>query len=873
MKKNFFKKLSLVLAFAMVISAFAPAGAVFAAKKPALNAPATKYVHVARNAKGKNYTFNFNIKNKPAGKNKYKWTSSKPAIATVNAKNGIVNAKKAGATNIKVVITPAKGKKVTLTTKLVVRDNITEVAIKNPIDKSIVVGSDYDFDRTVVETESGATKASATKGITRWLLADKDGKAIKSFADAGKTTFEEIGKFSVTAVSFQSKAKYNEWLEDGEYDLDHKYVTAKSEANTFEVTNEIDEVNQYDLASVDVTFKGKVDANEIQKNLKVQYMIGDVAINEQKIKSVTLDETEKIATVTVYDTFIPGGTYKVTAAGMNVKNFVAATATAEDVKVVEIVTKTATINKETDIDVELKNENGVIINKPSTAPASEALNQRLTFEHTNDAVSLVNGKVFFSKVGDSTEVTTTYHTYNYDEGVEKVIVGKGTIVGVAETTTDIKRISAWSIEEGNTVDFGKTNELIALKDAGRQLHVQLEKTDGTFTNNTVDADLFKLTSSNSNVLFVNNAGELITVREGTVSVAVEYEDKFVGSIIITVKPERKATALMIDKYTATLSNANFDHTDDNLDGNFNATETFTPEIVDQYGIKVAVTAQFDFEAQSSNPQVVAVSGGVFEANPAAAPGVSAAKAGTYRYIVSNSEYPALKRTISINVQQPNSEAVRWEAKADFPRHNGDDTKLLVGADIADKFFNVQLVGYAKNGVAVRHELLTKDQATVANNNYNVKVTDVDTKNPVELVNSADGQTFRYNTVKLNGTAVEKAATGRYIVEIRNAADKLVSRTTATVVDTQPEPELTVKGFRTYETNAVKEAFEDCFDLKLVGDADGLEEITAYNFDQTKSVEGKAYITSVTIKKTLGANTYTFDRAINYYITVPVGFNY
>ncbi|MDF2514208.1 MAG: hypothetical protein K0S04_4074, partial [Herbinix sp.] len=83
MKKNFFKKLSFVMALAMIISVIAPAAGAFAATGLRLNAT-SKTLFLGESTK----SFNFN----PLGMSKgatQKWTSSKPSVATVNAKNGV----------------------------------------------------------------------------------------------------------------------------------------------------------------------------------------------------------------------------------------------------------------------------------------------------------------------------------------------------------------------------------------------------------------------------------------------------------------------------------------------------------------------------------------------------------------------------------------------------------------------------------------------------------------------------------------------------------------------------------------------------------------------------------------------------------------
>ena len=103
MKTKFFKKLSFVLAVAMVLSVFAPAAGAFAAGEPKLNST-KKYLHLS--GKPGSNEFNFNIKNKVKGW-KYFWESADEAVAEVNEKNGVVIATGVGKTKLTVKRLPS----------------------------------------------------------------------------------------------------------------------------------------------------------------------------------------------------------------------------------------------------------------------------------------------------------------------------------------------------------------------------------------------------------------------------------------------------------------------------------------------------------------------------------------------------------------------------------------------------------------------------------------------------------------------------------------------------------------------------------------------------------------------------------------------
>lgn len=239
MKKDLLRKLSLALGLAAMITGLWAASNVLASKDPSLNGPTNgkKYVHLTKPIKGKEYWFNFNVNDKPKGKgNTYTWISSKTDIATVNNR-GFVYAKAPGTTTITCIITTKDGKTIKVPSKkLIVRDNIAKVSIKNPIKakgkrlaNTLVVGEEYDFNRSF-ESKSGSNKK--TSGITRWTVEDDSGEEF-AISPSGLVSLDTAGTYTVKAWSFQSKAKYHDWLID---DLKYKdYVTAVSEDYVFEV--------------------------------------------------------------------------------------------------------------------------------------------------------------------------------------------------------------------------------------------------------------------------------------------------------------------------------------------------------------------------------------------------------------------------------------------------------------------------------------------------------------------------------------------------------------------------------------------------------------------------------------------------------------
>ncbi|TAH65773.1 MAG: hypothetical protein EWM47_10825, partial [Anaerolineaceae bacterium] len=167
MKTKFFRKLSFVLVVAMVLSLFVPAAGAFAASSVKLNST-KKYLHLDVE---KLNTYNFNILSEKGKGWQYFWESDDESVAVVKETNGVTTATGVGKATITLTITDKDGEEVdTATAQVIVRDNIKEVTIKNPVDK-LAVGEEHDYNRSF-ETVSGSTKK--TSAITRWTVDSED---------------------------------------------------------------------------------------------------------------------------------------------------------------------------------------------------------------------------------------------------------------------------------------------------------------------------------------------------------------------------------------------------------------------------------------------------------------------------------------------------------------------------------------------------------------------------------------------------------------------------------------------------------------------------------------------------------------------------
>ena len=283
MKKNFLKKLAFTMAFATAFTALSPAAGVFAAAKPSLTVGKTLTLLLGTD-RAEN---DINVKNKVKG-SKYAWSTSNKAVATVD-KNGVVVAKKTGTAKVTLKITLPTKKTQTLTTTVNVKDNIKEVAINNAPEKAIKVGEEYDFNRTIVSTFGGNKKAH--KGaITRWEIVSEN-KEKATINDAGVFVAEEAGEYEIVAISFQSKAKYADYLKGKDT------VTAKSESVKVKVENTITSFKAVKSNTLEVTF-----ASAIEKADLANYVLVDTKTSQKVYaKNATLSADKKVVTLELYN--------------------------------------------------------------------------------------------------------------------------------------------------------------------------------------------------------------------------------------------------------------------------------------------------------------------------------------------------------------------------------------------------------------------------------------------------------------------------------------------------------------------------------------------------------------------------------------------
>ena len=311
---------------------------------------------------------------------------------------------------------------------------------------------------------------------------------------------------------------------------------------------------------------------DIEKNLSIHQLVGDTKVR-QILKKVAVADDKKSADVTVYVPFNAGSTYVVDYTGLDSVRFDASNTKVEDVAAIEITTSQATLNESTEVKFRLLNANNVDITTPTLAA-------RVSMSSDGAVGTFFDGKniTVFNKNAMAT-ITATFHTGKYDQVGNEL--GARTHSAVEKAATNITGLNAWTIVNNNEPKFDDMKKQIAVGDAGYRLFVEFNQQTGSKDpvkiNSKVENTKFDFTSSDKNILIVDQQGNLYPVANGEVIVVVSYGNAGsmtpIGAISISVSAKRAVGTYTLDKYNVTLSNST----------DINQTDTVKISLKDQLG--------------------------------------------------------------------------------------------------------------------------------------------------------------------------------------------------------------------------------------------------------------------------------------------------
>lgn len=765
MKKNFFKKLSFVLAFAMVATTVAPVGtASAAAKTPNLAKryanvyEGTSYSYGVKDAAG--YTVKWAVSGKGASYASLSKASGTKTVLKINTKGA------AAAKNAPVVVTAKfyKGKKLVKSAgdSVTVKVSATAVDIVTKADVTkFPTGEAVKFSRKI-------TPANATS-VTYWSVTDKDGKATTdaTIDKTGNLTVNKLGDYVVVAETKNAK---------------NGKVIAK---DTQEVTAVLGIVKatQQSVTKLDVEFNGDMkDAKAVDFSI-----VNDDNKTTAAVKSVTVDG--KKVTVETFAELNDGKSYTVTYKDITAQ-FV-----ATDGKVASIAITPATVpaGVATEIKAVTKDANGVILKEN---PYQDVKDNKVTFDISEIKTGYTDrSKLVLNEVGDTAKASATYHTWKYEDGKEVgTITAELTITAVDKSALGIKeyklhvgdsRPSSWSTSV--------LNDKLALEDANKNVYVYIKD-----SNDEEPTSGYKLESSNKDVLLLSDSGNLTAsvtaVATGTAYVLVKDVDgKILLSLPISIVAKRKVNRLVLGTYNITLSNAT------DINGDAVDIKEVSVKAEDQYGDKL------DSEVAPGKISVtcVAAPSGVNKDNLGGTYNVDQGKvtftgsafsaAGTYNFNIKVGDYT---QTVAVVVKVPSGTTVNYELII-----SDKNLDLKVDSDTtSDK--NIVIKVAIKQGEAIIGYLPLDGLVSGDRSNDDVGFGDMveikrgsDVVTGAAIVTNPTGTSIVLPAISVAGSSATKLLdTGSYSIRLQINKHKITNATTHAFTEDGSTPYVLSSGF-------------------------------------------------------------------------------
>ncbi|MBR6643141.1 MAG: Ig-like domain-containing protein [Lachnospiraceae bacterium] len=836
------RKGAVLLASALVISSAAPAvSPVYAAKNFTYAYQTGGTVSKLSLETGNSIDLRF------LGVNDYKnyplsWTSSNPDVAVVD-KNGVVTALSDGNAIIKLNVGDGSA---------YVSEGVSISVGKRPEMKVLLGTSKNDtFDKYTLE--DGKTVDLNFYGVTDWSNSlystqwNSSNPKVATVDKYGVVTPVASGTTTVTIAIINRITGDSLSVTPVEFTVPAAEIEASQNFT----------VRQTSDSAVILTFEDKdITAADLEKNLSFYYYVGDVQISYPiKVESVK----NGVATLSSYVTFTDGTKYGFTY-GEESADFTASIGEVAGIQFswnCEGDTHKAYAGTDTTITYKLLNKNGVDITATAMNKPDASVMFSLVKESENGDFWIsdaAEGKIFFNAENAVAQVQIEYITGQYDpetyepiagpKAIATIVSSKAPAYGIDATAGAVATIVKNGAAEGESIDWKKTSNIIALGDDEKhsfRLVAKLTDTKGepVYTD-TMDAEkgTFSFATTNNSILYVSEDGSLMTNNTGTVNVLVYFTpagnttSTVIAVIPVTVRPARTVSSLVLDKSSDVISTES---------GNgFNET-TFKVTLKDQLGdpiegeIEITSNVKNLPNGATAAPVVSAVEGadgeysftvtGSQENLPSGATGYAysfTVKAGT------------LAKSFNVTVKKPafdkNDNLVISGYKIEF---SGDDD--LKTTDDKEKFASATLY-LLSNGVKAQVAELHKKEASLSNmvaGNYYYTVTKG--SNNIEAT-AASGSAIRIPLTAISETEVDgstfqvvdktKNGAGTYTVTIYKgigstpgataSALSQVSRNTLTVKDSQDSLSYAGKSSNSFASidGGVEELVMNSFKFKL-----------------------------------------------------------
>lgn len=795
MKKNFFKKkLASALALALVVASFSPAGI------SAQAATATKIVKQGGGAAPAvlyvgGSKVDYSLSTIKSGV-KYTWKSSNTKIATITATSGVVTAKAPGSVTITATATNKKTGKVLNTFKKTLTVNLRATSVE--------LGDDFTLATGETKKLAAALTPSNSTDVINYVSSDK---AVATVGlTGGVVTGKEAGEATITVYAKATKASANK--------------STKTKVDTVKVTVPVGvtEAKQVAENAITLTFnanvKDKVKASDL--------VLKDAKTNAvQAIKGISFSEDGKTVTATTYLSLSDKVEYSLTYAEKEFKF----TASVGAVASVVIKTTQVPFGVDTEIEYDFLDANGIKLTSVDSNKVS--VNVETNGGYTTD----INGvkKVNLSAKGNTATVTVTYHTWTYKDGAEVTVVGKGTIVAVDPSEITIGAYEKYTIVASGTavsaIDWTKDAvTTVSLSDNGSKIALRVKNSAGKY----IAASDITFKPADPSVLLVNPDGTLIPVKEGSTYV-VATTGKTSFTLPVTVIKSREASSIALDKSFASISNTT----------KVTDTAIVTVTVKDQFGKDYTPSTVSVVENNNttgapvgtpSNGKVTFTANGLDDA--------------TYYYtiIADGKKIGFTLRVDDFGGVLSAADEAKLTTKL-IVSSNTVDTKITdTTTSLASKNITIKVGRYTAAGVLYDYAPASVQVATGAGVNLIGRLSTV-------------GNVTTFAAAQLNGSKVDKVATGNYDVTVTSGLNTFKSY--IVVTDTQTLPSVTIDKVKTTYNNKVDIA-KDVLTIKNAAgtDLDGY----IVDADVVESVNN-IVIKTVTVEITEGS--FTLD------VVVPV----
>ncbi len=610
--KSIFKKIALVLVFAMVVTmlpakSVAVSAADASANKwtrktctlyidaleddtiyvPAAYATAKTKVAVAKDAEDGWGTLGYKVS----------FESADPSIAAVGETRGLVEAVGIGQTTITATFTKKGAATVTESFPVTVKRAAASVALDEETEKAVnnlVVGNDpvvlkaimtdADGNQELVEKTTAPGKlsvllAEGRKYVTDYLKFEvknpEDKEVLKYDAEKNELTAVAEGTATLNVVAYRY-----DWKATAKTKT--KYAKTRTAVQSYPVTVKaagIVSAKQVKYNTVAITCETEELAKTIAEKpetLKVVYILSDNKISET-IKAVTVDGTDtKVINVELYNDMMKDTTYEFNYADGTPLKVVAVDPT--NVVDIRLVNTQVVVETFTKLEAKYYDANGVEV---------RGENAKLSFyADPKNEYSLSVDEIFFFKTGAQAVIKMTYGMgYDLNTGAKLTdIVREGVVYSVGKDN-GTGGVNAWAVRNSSETPTLKASSInnystdairLAVGDAEKQLYVRFDTIDSngkSIHKYNLSADGSEMSdlygnlyahdyqSSNETILLVDSQGRLKPVKNGSAQIIVKRRNpddtwSVVGVVSFTISDERKLALVNVtDGITSRISTA------------------------------------------------------------------------------------------------------------------------------------------------------------------------------------------------------------------------------------------------------------------------------------------------------------------------------